>query len=219
MMLRKKKQVPVAAATWGLASKKGWVEIDREYLLRLTWVPCPPFFAAGETRESWAAESAQLWFESSKSPYGRREVEFLAKMFDAIHKDVYGAGHCHQAVIHLPDPHLLPLPVQIGVWAMDGNRDETLRVLVHADGPEAIEPPIVEEFTTERLGTGLKAMHYRRSRDGKQVHGYLNYAWRSEQYETDLRVFTFSNDLGRLERAKPDLDDLVRAIEIVPRRW
>lgn len=206
-------------AAWGLASQKGWVNIDGDHLLRLIWVPCPPFFEGGETRQSWAAESAQLWFQSSQSPYGREEVDHLGEMFAAIHEDVYAAGHCHQAVIHLPDPRMVPLPVQIGVWAMQGNREQTLRSLAHADDAEAIDPPIAEEFTTERLGTGLKVLHYRHGPDGKRVDGYLNYAWRSEQYETDLRVFTFCDDLSRLERARPDLDDLARAIEIVPRRW
>lgn len=206
-------------AAWGLASKKGWIWIDQEYLVRLIWVPCPPFFEGGENRESWAAESARLWFESSESPYGREEVNHLAEVFAAIHQDLYAAGHCHQALIHLPDPRMVPLPVQIGVWAMEGNRDQAMRGLAHADDPEAIEPPIVEEFTTERLGTGLKALHYRRGPDGESVHGHLNYAWRSEQYETDLRLFTFSDNLSRLQRAMPDIDDLARAIEIVPRRW
>ena len=206
-------------AAWGLASKKGWIWIDQEYLVRLIWVPCPPFFAEGENRESWAAESAQLWFETSDSAYGREETDFLAEMLVAIHQDLYAAGHCHQALVHLPDPRMVPLPVQIGVWEMEGSRDQALRGLVHADEPEAVEPPVVEEFTTERLGTGLKVLHHRLAPDGETVHGYLNYAWRSEQHETDLRLFTFSDNLGRLARAMPDIDDLARAIEIVPRRW
>lgn len=206
-------------ALWGLASRKGWVNIDQEYLVRMSWVPCPPFFPGGEDCQSWAAESAALWWRSSRSPYGREEVGHLAEVFAAIHQDLYAAGHCHQALIHLPDPRMVPLPAQIGVWAMEGERDEMLRTLVYADGPEAIEPPIVSEFTTERLGAGLKALHYRHGPDGKSVHGYLNYAWRSEQYETDLRLFTFCDDLSRLQRAMPDIDDLARAIEVVPRQW
>lgn len=112
-----------------------------------------------------------------------------------------------------------PLPAQLGVWAMQGERDAALRALAHADDSDAIEPPIVSEFGTERLGTGLKVLHYRRGLDGDRVHGYLNYAWRSEKYQTDLRLFTFSDDLSRLERAMPDIDDLARATEIVPREW
>jgi hypothetical protein len=209
---------PVAAA-WGLVSKKGWVNIDQNLLIRLTWVPCPPFFEDDVTRESWAAESAALWWKVSGIKHGKRQTRGLAEMLSTIHKDLYAAGHCHQAVIHLPDPRMLPLPVQLGVWQMQGGREEQMRLLAHADAPEAIEPPIVEEFTTGRLGTGLKALHYRRSSDRSAVHGYLNYAWRSEQYETDLRLFTFCPDLARLQRAIPDIDELARAIAIVPRKW
>ena len=206
-------------AAWGLVSEKGWVDIDRELLNRLTWVPCPPFFPEGADRESWAADSAALWWDVSGLKHGKRQTRALAAMLAAIHKDLYAAGHCHQAVIHLPDPRMLPLPVQLGVWQMRGGREERLRMLAHADGPEAIEPPIVEEFTTERLGTGLRALHYRRGDDGSETHGYLNYAWRLEEYETDLRLFTFCWDLSRLQRAMPDIDELARATAIVPRKW
>lgn len=206
-------------AAWGLASQKGWVDIDRDYLLKMIWVPCPPFFSQGEDRESWAAESAALWFRFSQSPYGREEVNHLAGVLEAIHADVYSAGHCHQALVHLPEPQMMPLPAQIGVWAMQGEREQALRTMAHAYEPEAMEPPIVEEFTTGRLGSGLKALHYRLGPDGETVHGYLNYAWRSEQYETDLRLFAFCDDLSRLHRALPDIDDLARAIAIVPRQW
>jgi hypothetical protein len=206
-------------AAWGLVSKKGWVSIDQDLLTRLTWVPCPPFFPDGENRESWAAESAALWWRASGLKHGKRETRGLAEVLSAIHKDLYAAGHCHQAVIHLPDPRMLPLPVQLGVWQMEGGREEQLRTLANAGAPEAIEPPVVEEFTTDRLGTGLKALHYRRGADRSAIHGYLSYAWRSEEYETDLRLFTFCWDLSRLQRAIPDIDELARAIAIVPRSW
>jgi hypothetical protein len=40
-------------------------------------------------------------------------------------------------LIHLPDPRLRPLPVQLEIWAMDGDHEETLRLLVNADDPAA----------------------------------------------------------------------------------
>ncbi len=213
------KEIRPEVAAWGLASRKGWINIDQDLLARMIWVICPPFFPEGEDRESWADESAGLWWQLSGWKYGKREVGALAEMLSAIHQDLYAAGHCHQALIHLPRPNMVPLPVQIGIWAMAGDRDEQLRLLTQADEPAAVEPPIIEEFTTERLGTGLKALHYRREPGGTRLDGYLNYAWRSEQYETDLRLFTFSSDMSRLHAALPDIDDLARAIELVPRQW
>jgi hypothetical protein len=44
----------------------------------------------------------------------------------------------------------------------------------------------------------------------------LSYAWRSEVFETDLRLFTASPDLGRLQRAIPDIAELARHITTVP---
>lgn len=32
-----------------------------------------------------------------------------------------------------------------------------------------------------------------------EIYAGLSYAWRSEQYETDLRLFTATPDLGRLQ--------------------
>ena len=208
---------PMALA-WQLASRKGWVDVDRAVLTTLTWVPCMPAFPEGEDRESWAAESAALWWNVSGVEHGDDEVVALASMLVAIHKDIYAAGHSHMAFIHLPDPRLLPLPVQLGIWAMQGDRDEQLRLLVNADDETAVEKPILEEFTTDRLGTGLRCLRYRRGgEDGSEINGYLDYAWRSEQYETDLRLFTFSWGLDRLHRAMPDIDELARAISVVPR--
>jgi hypothetical protein len=208
---------PMALA-WQLASRKGWVDVDRKVLTTLTWVPCMPGFPEGEDRESWAAESAALWWGTSGVEHGKDEVDALAAMLSAIQTDIYAAGHSHMAFIHLPDPRMLPLPVQLGIWAMEGERDEQLRLLVHADEPTAVEKPIVEEFTTERLGTGLRSLQYRRGgEDGSEIHGYLDYAWRCEKYETDLRLFTFSWGLDRLQRAIPDIEELARAISIVPR--
>ena len=36
----------------------------------------------------------------------------------------------------------------------------------------------------------------------------VNYAWRVEDMETDVRVFTACGDLGRLQAAMPDIDEL-----------
>ena len=208
---------PMALA-WRLASRKGWVDVDRAVLTTLTWVPCMPDFPEGEDRESWAAESAALWWTVPGVEHEKDQVTTLASMLSAIHKDIYAAGHSHMAFIHLPDPRLLPLPVQLGIWAMRGDRDEQLRLLVNADDEIAVEKPILEEFTTGRLGAGLRCLRYRRSgEDGSEINGYLDYAWRSERYETDLRLFTFSWGLDRLQRAIPDVDELARAIWVVPR--
>jgi hypothetical protein len=49
------------------------------------------------------------------------------------------------------------------------------------------------------------------------LYAALRYAWRSEEHETDLQLWASSADLGRLQRAIPDIDDFARAIRVIPR--
>jgi hypothetical protein len=127
----------------------------------------------------------------------------------------YRPGTCHVALIHLPPPPpvLQPLPVGVGVWEMRGERGARLRRLVCADDTQVIEAPVVEEFCTEALGSGLRSVRYARDCDGS-LYGAVNYAFRSEQYQTDLRFSAGCPDPGRLLAAMPDIDELVRTTSL-----
>jgi hypothetical protein len=116
------------------------------------------------------------------------------------------------------DPQRRPLPVMIGIWEVQGARDHQLRALAGRNLKDLIEPPIVEEFWTEHLGSGLKILSYQRDpEEPGSIVGWLGYAWRSEQRETDVQVYTCCPDLARLQRAMPDIDDLARALKIIPK--
>jgi hypothetical protein len=196
-----------------MTSKKGWPKVDYD---KTIWIPCPPAFGPGMTREDWAHGFASLWWEASGVKYGKRQVKAMEQGLIEVQQSIYRLMPCHLALLHMPDVRLASLPVCLAVWEAVGDRDSQLRELVHADEPAAVEPPLVEEVTTEKLGTGLKCLYYQRDREGPGLTAVLNYAWRSEEYETDLRVFTGTPDLGRLERAKPDIDELVCGITIMP---
>jgi hypothetical protein len=128
--------------------------------------------------------------------------------------------------IHLPDPRLEPLPVFLAILAARGERTAQLRALTLADAPNAVGEPVVEEFATERLGTGLRVLrHFTEAGDvlgllaqgeTAEVNVGLSYAWRSEEHETDLRLFTATHDWGRLRAALGDIDELARQISVVP---
>ncbi len=75
----------------------------------------------------------------------------------------------------------------------------------------------VEPVTTEKLGTGLKSQYLQRYQKENDLTGVLNYAWRVEELETDLRVFTACGDLGRLAAAAPAIDELIHQISVEPR--
>ncbi len=158
-----------------------------------------------------------MWWEMSGLKFLRPHVDTLAAMLREIHARSYGHMPCNFIFIHLPDPRLIPLPVNYRIFRMDGEPEQTLRMLIHADDADAVEPPIIDEFTTDRLGRGLRTLRYLQHHDGdsESLFASLNYAFRSEEHETDLRVWAVSPDLGRLQLAQPDIDTLVRATTII----
>jgi hypothetical protein len=198
---------------WALTSKKGWPKIAYD---KTIWIPCPETFNGPMTREEWAQGFASLWWEASGFKHGKRQVAGLEKALFELQQSIYATQPCHSAVIHLPNVDVAPLPVCVAVWQAVNDRETQLRTLVHAEEPEAVETPLVEPVTTEQLGTGLKSQYLQRFQRGTELTGVVNYAWRVEELETDLRVFTACGDLGRLQAAMPDLDELVRNISVEP---
>jgi hypothetical protein len=194
-------------------SKKGWVRIGYQKAL---WIPCLPAFPEGYDRDRWASEFAQGWWDNSGLQYGPQDAERLTSLLCEIHKGTYGHIPCHLAFIHLPDPRLMPLPIFLAIWESRGERNAQLRMLANTDDPGAVERPIVEEFATDELGAGLRSMRYLQMEEG-ELYGSLSYAFRVERHETDLRLWTSTEDLGRLHRAIPDIDDFARAITVVSR--
>ena len=204
---------------WVVPSKTSWPSFGTE---RPVWIPCPAGFPAGDDQDSWARKYAAQWWAKSGADYGDIQVEGLAKILAEVRELAYRPGKCQLAVIHLPPAQLeprrvlQPLPVDMGVWQSHGERDARLRVLTNADDPGAVEKPIVEEFGSEGLGTGLKTLRYSRLADGS-LFAAVNYAFRSEDYETDVRFSSSCPDLSRLQEALPDIDELVRTTGLIPR--
>ncbi len=196
----------------GPSSRTGWVNVPFD---RRIWIPCLPGFPPGYDLETWAAVFSVARWDMSGLKHTSQDVDRLAAQLAAVHQGTFGHIPCHLAFVHTADPRQQPLPVFLGIWQTSGDRDARLRSLANADDPEAIEPPIVDEFSTPQLGRGLRVMRYLHFTDGS-LYAALSYAWRVEQYQTDLRLFTSSPDLGRLQRAVPDIDELARAIIPVP---
>lgn len=194
-------------------SKKGWVKLGYD---RRVWIPCPPVFPEGIDRDSWAAGFAREWWDGCGLKHSANDVALLSRLLSEIHKSTFGTIPCHLAFVHLPDPRLLPLPIFLGIFESGGEREERLRLLTHADDPAAVEPPIVDEFRTDMLGSGLRVLRYLHLDDGA-LFAAMNYAWRSQEYETDLRLWVSTEDLGRLERATCDIDEFARTIRVVPK--
>lgn len=197
-----------------LASQKGWVRVDFD---QAVWVPCLPVFPSGQDRKSWATLYAEQRWEAADVEHGKRQVNGLRQSLEYLHKMAYSELPCQMALIHLRDPRDVPLLVCFGIWQAEGKREQQLRMLAHADEQDAIEPPVVEACATGKLGAGLKCLCYLREPRGSVVSGCLNYAWRSEQLETAVRMFTSCPDLARLQQAMPDIDALTQVLSFVPR--
>ena len=181
------------------------------------WVPCPPAFPPGYDRESWAQACAAAFWKRPDLAYTDMDIALLAARLSEIHQDTYGHIPCHLAFIHLPDPRLTPLPVYLATWKAEGDRDEQLHAMTHASDPAVVRAPVIDQFRTEKLGTGLRVLlHLSVEGSEDEICAALSYAWRIENRQTDLRIFTVCRDLGRLQRAIPDIDELARVTAIVP---
>lgn len=188
--------------------------------LPAVWLPCPPVFRAGGDVTTWASESAEVWWENSGLKHDRKDVALLAETLAGIHGIIYAPDSpllFHFALLHLPE-RISPLPVMFGVWPAVSDRDTQLKTLTGIGSAELAKPAIVEEFRTDRLGTGLKVMAYTRVvGQGTGINATISYAWRSEELQTALRIFAAGGDLGRIQRALPDLDTLAHATGLTPK--
>jgi hypothetical protein len=157
-----------------------------------------------------AAGWSQQWGLSADNP----EVERLATMIREIHKGASTRVRCHQVWIYLPDRFTAPLPVFIAIWRQSGeDRDRRLRLLTGADDKSGVRKPQVAEVSTERLGNGLRVLR-QHARDKGQLQAFLCYAFRVEEHETDLQVFTITSDLRALTAAGDDIERLVHGITV-----
>lgn len=186
------------------------------------WVVIPSHWGpetwAGPQR--WAEDMAQLlWAGLEAGPDGIRRSEIEL----ASHADFYGGPKPDVpfevlTYLHLPHPATLALPVQVWVDDLNGL---TAGQGAEVDDPSAVEAPIVEAFTTEHLGAGLRALRYRQydtSPDGESgplaLYAVLRYAFEIPTEDAVLIVNATDTDLGRMTQAIDDIDTFVRQI-----RW
>jgi hypothetical protein len=103
--------------------------------------------------------------------------------------------------------------VFLGIWKQAGDRDRRLRLLTGADDKAGARKPQIAEVTTGELGTGLRVLR-QQTRDKGRLMALLSYAFRVEEHETDLQVFTSSSDLRALTLASDDIERLVQGITV-----
>jgi hypothetical protein len=155
-----------------------------------------------------------MWWGKSGLPHDDNAVDQLAAVFRSVREMSYARVHSHQRWIYLRDPAAQPLPVYITAWKQQGERDRRLRLLTGADDADSVRKPQVAKVTTSHLGTGLRTARYRAQDDQGSLLCILSYAFRVEEHETDLEVFTASTDLRALTAAGDDIERFVQSITV-----
>ena len=108
---------------------------------------------------------------------------------------------------------LVPLPVFLNIWKSADDKDTVLHGLAGADAPGVVRPPSIENVSTGHLGSGLRV--YRVTRpdpDSPELLGIIAYAFRCEEYATDIHLQAVSYDLGFLQACLDGLDEFAGCI-------
>jgi hypothetical protein len=197
-----------ASAAGERISEKGWVRAQADTRF---WIPVPETFPEEHDPATWFKILAEAWLEQSGLPYRPAAVEALALMIQRA-QDAYARIHCQQVWVYLRDPFVTPLPVHIGIWKMQGERAARLRSLSGGDYAAPARPADTTEFVTDRLGAGIRAINYRTRKD--RTVAMLAYAFRVEEFETELQIFTGTPDLRQLGNALGDIDEFVRGLTV-----
>jgi hypothetical protein len=193
-----------------VTSELGWAKVSVDMH---RWISLALGFPDGYDADSWATTAAVAWSEQWGLPADDPEVERLAAMIRELHKIASGRVKCHQIWIYLPDRFTAPLPLFMAIWRQSGDRDRRLRLLTGADDKSGVRRPEVAKVTTEHMGAGLRVLRQHAGDNGR-LQAFLCYAFRVEEHETDLQVFTITSDLHALTAAGDDIERLVQGITV-----
>ncbi|HEX3613910.1 MAG TPA: hypothetical protein VHU88_19640 [Sporichthyaceae bacterium] len=174
-----------------------------------------------EWADDLAGSSWGVWAELNgvekpgQDAIDRTAVEYLnyAEKWGGFHpKDAFEIT----TYLHVPSPTISALPVR--VWVDDA---PDLTVEKATEASEAIRPPVVEEFTTETLGTGRKVTIYGTldpepgDLPGTQTTWVsVCYAFKVPTRQAVVTIRATDTDLGRMTGAAGDIDEFVSLINL-----
>ena len=198
-------------------SKKGTYDTDEQEYSGVNWAMLLPPASTADREQAVRplAETHAIIAEK----LGGAPVDQAVEAMLQIREDLYKSWLGQYLYFYMGPPRFRPLPVMLGVWQMVQERDEQLKLLAGYNTVDLVEPPILEDFYTEHLGTGIKVWCVQRQeKHRRRVVALLGYAFRNEELETDLHLKAICPDLGWLQGAMPHIDEFVRAISIVPKQ-
>jgi hypothetical protein len=183
----------------------------------LNW-PMPDFEKEFPDIPAWAGAAANaIWNDSPFTPRPGERDE-LAGVLGYAAENFPKAYPGFEVLLHLPGPREDPIPVYIGDVDVDDDPEAELRYWTGTDDPHAVEPPVVEEFTTPHLGTGKRVLRYTTDQNdpSRSIIVALRYGWYMEELGRVGGLFTVSPNAGRLIAAMDDIDALARTLRYVP---
>lgn len=202
-----------------------FLSVEKEIDLS-TWMPVPTQWPAPgaesmfPTMPEWADYAANaIWNESTLQPRPG-ELDLLIRVL------AYGAEHFPSAYpgfdlfLHLPGPRDMPLPVFIGDFdTSDIVTDEDAAIELRqwtSDDPNAVEPPIIEDFLSPHLGPGVRALRYSvPDKESGEILAGLRYGWHVPHLSRHAYLITGTHDPGHLIATMEDIDALARCMEYV----
>ncbi|MFJ4829329.1 hypothetical protein ACIP79_05295 [Streptomyces sp. NPDC088747] len=197
------------------------VELEHEFSLDIEydpsrWLELPPRWDTEEWQDidAWTRSCAGLFWRSYGQDPGESGIPFLAGVLRRFAEAFAPEPFDTRVLLRMWEPTSMPLQVFSMVKPAQGDREETLRFLVGAEDPDAVEPPVVESFHTERLGRGLRTFRYLRQDDTPDVIAALRYAWRDEETGADVALWTAAEDTARVIRAAQDIEELAHKVSV-----
>ena len=180
------------------------------------WLEIPPRWDTEEWQDidAWARTCAGLFSRVYLQSPDESGVSFLADRLRQLAEAFAPEPFDTRVLLRMWEPAIMPLPVCSMVKPSEGDREETLRFLVGADDPDAVEPPVVEPFSTALLGEGLRSFRYLRQEDAPEVVAALRYAWREEEVGADVVLWTATDDTAQIIRAAPDIEELAHQVSV-----
>jgi hypothetical protein len=204
-----------------LAVTEPHIELEHEFSLDIEynpsrWLELPPRWDTEEWQDInvWARTCAELFWRSYGQDPEESGISFLAGRLRHFAEAFAPEPFDTRVLLRMWEPTSMPLQVCAMVKPAQGDRAETLRLLVGAEDPDAVEPPVVETYHAGPLGEGLRSFRYLRQDDGPEVIAALRYAWRDEQVDADVVLWTATHDTAQVIRAAEDIEELTHSVSV-----
>lgn len=192
-----------------------WIDVDYDVD---KWLWVPGAFGRGEKYsrpKKWARAYAQaLWELDEAGPDHDDQVKELALVLELFAKRQPTSSPGQQTYLYVPDPRRMPIPLYVQPLRWAEGEEPTLRELVRADEPDAVEKPVVDVFATEHLGEGLRTLRYFTDPGDNSLQCALTYGWQLREHDFDLRLYTVNGAVGEMAVAAEDFDELARSVRI-----